>query len=106
MRRIRLLAFLFASLAALALPGCGGSQSGTDTTDGSKSYKVGLVFDIGGRGDKSFNDAAAAGLDRAQAELGVEAQSLETNDAPDRESQMRQLAANGYSLVFGVGFLF
>jgi len=64
------------------------------------------VFDIGGRGDKSFNDAAYAGLERAQQELDVPFTTLETGEGADREAQMRQLAASGSQLVFGVGFLF
>ena len=70
------------------------------------ALKVGLVFDVGGRGDKSFNDAAYAGLVRAQQELGVTFTTLETGEGSDREAQMRQLAAGGSQLVFGVGFLF
>jgi basic membrane protein A len=68
--------------------------------------RVGLVFDVGGRGDKSFNDAAYAGLERARAELGVEFATVETGEGADREAAMRQLAAGGSDLVFGVGFLF
>ncbi len=64
------------------------------------------MFDVGGRGDKSFNDAAYAGLERAQKELGVTFTTLETGEGSDREAQMRQLAAGGSQLVFGVGFLF
>jgi len=64
------------------------------------------VFDVGGRGDKSFNDAAYAGLERAQQELGITFTTLETGEGSDREAQMRQLAAGGSQLVFGVGFLF
>ena len=64
------------------------------------------MFDVGGRGDKSFNDAAYRGLERAQKELGITFQTLETGEGADREAQMRQLAANGSKLVFGVGFLF
>jgi len=64
------------------------------------------VFDIGGRGDKSFNDAAYAGLEQAQKELGIRFTTLETNEGSDREAQLRQLAAGDAKLVFGVGFLF
>jgi len=64
------------------------------------------VFDVGGRGDKSFNDAAAAGLDSAKKTLGVEIATIETGEGTDREAAMRQLAAGGSQLVFGVGFLF
>ncbi len=64
------------------------------------------MFDVGGRGDKSFNDAAYAGLERAKQELGVEFVTLETSEGTDREAQMRQLAAGDAQIIFGVGFLF
>ena len=64
------------------------------------------MFDVGGRGDKSFNDAAWAGLDSAQRTLGIQFQTLESGEGADRELAMRQLAATGSQLVFGVGFLF
>ncbi len=68
--------------------------------------KVGLVFDVGGRGDRSFNDAAWRGLERARDELGVEIQAIEPGDGSDREGALRQLAAGGADLVIGVGFIF
>ncbi len=64
------------------------------------------MFDVGGRGDKSFNDAAYAGLERAQRELGAQFTTLETSEGADREAQLRQLAAGPAQVVFGVGFLF
>lgn len=64
------------------------------------------MFDVGGRGDKSFNDAAYAGLERAQKELGAQFTTLETSEGADREAQMRQLATGPAQIVFGVGFLF
>ncbi len=68
--------------------------------------KIGLVFDIGGLGDKSFNDAAHAGLIRARDELGVNVRTVEPGDGSDRASALRQLAAEGSDLVIGVGFIF
>ena len=64
------------------------------------------MFDIGGRGDKSFNDAAYAGLERAKKDLGVDYSFLETSETADREAGLRQLAATDAQLIFGVGFLF
>ena len=64
------------------------------------------MFDVGGRGDKSFNDQAYAGLERAQKELGITFHTLETGEGADREAAMRQLAAGDAQLIFGVGFLF
>lgn len=68
--------------------------------------RVGLVFDVGGRGDKSFNDAAYAGLEHAHEKLGIDASYLEPVGSEDREAAMRLFAARGFDLVIGVGFIF
>ncbi len=68
--------------------------------------RVGLVFDVGGRGDQSFNDAAYAGLLRAERELAVNGAFLEPTGSEDREAAMRLFAARGFDLVLGVGFIF
>ena len=65
-----------------------------------------LVFDIGGRGDQSFNDSAAAGLDRAAAELGVQTSEASPNPDGSNRAELLQLSADGSDLVIGVGFLF
>jgi hypothetical protein len=75
------------------------------TADGARA-RIGLVFDVGGRGDKSFNDAAYAGLERAKQQLGVPYSTIEMGEGNDREAALRQLAAGGSQLVIGVGFLF
>jgi basic membrane protein A and related proteins len=72
----------------------------------SASARIGLVFDVGGRGDKSFNDAAYIGLMRAQRELGVEVSFLEPAGSEDREAGLRLFAARGLDLVVAVGFIF
>ena len=69
-------------------------------------FKVGLVFDVGGRGDKSFNDSAFRGLERAKAELGVQFEYIEPSEAADRENALRQLASGDFDLIVGVGFIF
>jgi len=97
---------ILALLAVLAVAGCAKPADKAAPAATAGALKVGLVFDVGGRGDKSFNDAAYAGLEQAQRELGVTFSTLETGEGSDREAQMRQLAAGGSQLVFGVGFLF
>jgi basic membrane protein A len=74
--------------------------------EGVRPVRVGLVFDVGGRGDKSFNDAAYAGLARARAELGATVEYVEPMDSDDRVSAMRLFAARGFELVVGVGYMF
>jgi len=67
---------------------------------------IGLVFDVGGKNDKSFNEAAWRGLYRAKLELGVNIQYIEPTEGADREAALRALAAHGVDLVIGVGFIF
>ena len=68
--------------------------------------KVGLVFDIGGKGDKSFNDSASRGLAWAAADFNIKRIELEPGVDADREVNLRNLAMIGYDLIIGVGFLF
>lgn len=88
--------------AALLLAGIGRGKAGE--TGGR--LRVGLVFDVGGLGDQSFNDAAYRGLQAAQDELDLEARTIEPGEGSDRESALRELAAGGFDLVIGVGFMF
>jgi basic membrane protein A len=76
------------------------------TRSGPPRARVGLVFDVGGRGDKSFNDAAYLGVSRAEQELGVEVSYLEPASTEDREAALRLFAARELDLVIGVGFIF
>lgn len=78
----------------------------TAASEGGKHLRAGIVFDVGGRGDKSFNDAAYKGLERAVAAIGVQSEYIEPGDGSDRESGIRLLAARGFDLVIGVGFIF
>ncbi len=100
----RLIAILGALNVALIALGLG--LFSADAKRAGSGIRVGLVFDIGGKNDKSFNTAAWRGLERAAAELGVQAEFIEPTEGADRESAMRSLAARGVNLVIGVGFLF
>jgi basic membrane protein A len=83
------------------------AQKGAAPPSGPNAHvRIGLVFDVGGRGDKSFNDAAYEGISRAAKELGVTTEVLEPTGAEDREAAMRLFAARGFDLVIGVGFIF
>lgn len=68
--------------------------------------KVGVVFDLGGRGDKSFNDGAYLGADSATRMLKASVQFIEPGDGSDREAGLRLLASEHRALVIGVGFIF
>jgi basic membrane protein A len=68
--------------------------------------RIGLVFDVGGRGDKSFNDAAYAGLTLAAERHGIAFELAEPSGSEDREGAMRLFASRGFDLVIGVGHIF
>lgn len=116
-RMIRFVAV--AAVAGAVLAGCGGSGDDSKTTTsetssasaGAKSdVKVGLAYDIGGRGDQSFNDSAAAGLDKAKSDLGIEApKELEASQGEtdaQKEERLRLLAQGDYNPVIAVGFAY
>jgi len=104
--------------ALLALTGCakgdksGDSSSQTVALDcggGGAGPKVGLAYDIGGRGDHSFNDAAALGMQKAVDDLDATCAEAEAQDGePEsaREDRLRTLAEGGYNPVLAVGFAY
>ncbi len=67
--------------------------------------KIGMVFDVGGKGDQSFNDSAYRGLQWAS-KLDISHVEIEPGADADRETGVRMLASQGFDLIFGVGFLF
>jgi basic membrane protein A len=77
--------------------------------DGS-ALKIGLAFDVGGRGDASFNDAAAAGTDKAKSDLGVTTVNESTASASEAESakqqRLDQMASQGLNPIVAVGFAY
>ncbi len=77
-----------------------------EPADDMEAFNVGLTFDIGGRGDQSFNDSAAEGIDRAQTELGITFSEAEPNADGSNRAELLQLQADTSALVIGVGFLF
>ncbi len=68
-------------------------------------FKVGMVSDVGGIDDRSFNENTWAGLQRAVDCLGVEAKFLESQAQADYENNITEFAEQGYDMIFTVGFL-
>jgi basic membrane protein A len=114
------LLLLLAVLVAVAVLGCKKEEKAAEP-EGPK-YKIGIVFDVGGRGDQSFNDSAYNGMnmlaeqyngyikdDPDKVEFGreIELKYLEPQaGGQDREQLLRAQAEDGYDLMIGVGFLF
>lgn len=66
---------------------------------------TGMVTDVGGLGDQSFNDAAYAGLQRAKEELGAEIKVVESNEMTAYVSNLSSLGEQKYDLVWAIGVL-
>ena len=67
-------------------------------------FCVGLVTDVGEIDDKSFNQSAWEGVQRAEAELGAQVDFIETQDAKDYATNIGLFADNGYDVIVTVGF--
>jgi basic membrane protein A len=93
--------------------GCGSDDNsssstpaaGAASTPAAKKIKVGLVTDIGGLNDRSFNQLANAGLEQAEKDLGVDGRVLTSKANSDYVPNLSSLAQQKYDLVIGVGFL-
>ncbi|CAN5137250.1 BMP family ABC transporter substrate-binding protein [soil metagenome] len=115
MRRLTKIAAASAVLA-LALTGCAkeesptGSEGSEDLCSGSgEGPKVGLAYDVGGRGDQSFNDSAALGMEKAVDELDATCTEAEAQDGEAesaREDRLRALAEEDHNPIIGVGFAY
>ena len=82
------------------------TDTGTDTgAPAGPSIRVGLVTDIGGLDDRSFNFLANQGLERAKEQLGVEGRVLVSRANSDYVPNLSSLAQQDYDLIVGVGFL-
>jgi basic membrane protein A len=95
---------------SLALAACASDEdNGNDGagSGGGSDLKIGLAYDTGGRGDKSFNDSAYAGVEAAIQDLGGEVQEFSPNaDASNRAEGLANLAEQGYNPVIAVGFAY
>jgi basic membrane protein A and related proteins len=102
--RSRIIVISLALVLALAAVGCGGSGGGGGSQGGA-DVRPGLVLDVGGLGDQGFNDSAYAGFKRAEKDLDVKGDFLESTAPTDYADNLTQLAENGFDPVIAVGFL-
>ena len=113
MRRSRIAAIT--AVTALTLTGCAAEDAPGDTASQDlcdvegDGPKVGVAYDVTGRGDKSFNDSAAVGIQKAIDDLGAtctEGEAAPDEGDPAREDRLRSLAESGDNPVIGVGFAY
>jgi len=114
-RRGRLLTWAaIVACVAIAATACGSSGSSSGSSGGGgggssstskPSISIGLVTDIGGLNDRSFNHLADVGVLRAASQLGIKPDVLQSNSASDYIPNLQQAAEHGDKLVIAVGFL-
>jgi basic membrane protein A len=102
---------LVALFMGTVVAACGGDDDSTsgstssESTPEAKKVKIGMVTDIGGLNDRSFNESAYKGLKRAESELGAEIRVLTSKSNADYVPNLSTLARQKYDLVVAVGFL-
>lgn len=89
-------------MSASMLVGCG-NNNGSSNVSEKKTLKVGMVADVGGINDESFNQSAWEGLQRAEKDLGIEVKVIESKQASEYITNMESLIDDGMDLVIGVG---
>ena len=99
-----------AAALLVALAGCG-SAPGTGPTDGGTpgptavaGFKPCIVSDDGGWNDKSFNESAKNGIDKASGELGVKAIEVESGSSNEYAPNLENLVSQGCTFIISVGF--
>lgn len=93
--------------AAVVLTACASEDPSGSGGGGDGEVKVGMAYDVGGRGDQSFNDSAAKGLDRAKKKFGIatkESAARTGESESAREERLQSLIDGGYTTVIAVGF--
>ena len=91
-------------LAALLATACAAPRSLPSGGAGAK-MRIGLVTDTGGVNDKSFNQSAWTGVQKAVQDLGAEAKFIESKQPTDYEKNIDQFATEDYDIIITVGFL-
>ena len=89
-------------IAAMVLPACAPAAAADCTSE--EIFCVGLVTDVGKINDKSFNQSAWEGVQRAEKELGARVQYIETTDAKDYAKNIGTFGDEGYDVIVTVGF--
>ncbi|MBD5604993.1 MAG: BMP family ABC transporter substrate-binding protein [Candidatus Eremiobacteraeota bacterium] len=94
-----------AALGACSRPAMTTAEGESATPGGTAPLRLAMVTDVGGLGDKSFNDSAYAGLQQAKARLGADVQVLQSKSAADYQPNLTVLADQDEDEIFAVGFL-
>ena len=112
----RITALMMAAAMCMSLVACGGSntnttennntaESGSAAAKDTSDLKIGLVTDVGGVNDGSFNQTAWEGMERAAEELGVTVNYLESGTDADYAPNLETFADEEYDLIISIGYM-
>ena len=111
----KILSVLMCAAMAVSLMACGGAKTSDSGEAGAASeggaaadnseIKIGLVTDVGGVNDQSFNQSAWTGLQNAEKELGVTVNYLESKTDADYNANIESFIDEDYDLIICVGYM-
>ena len=112
----RITALMMTAAMCMSLVACGGSntnttennntaESGSAAAKDTSDLKIGLVTDVGGVNDGSFNQTAWEGMERAAEELGVTVNYLESSTDADYAPNLETFADEEYDLIISIGYM-
>ncbi|MBQ2706435.1 MAG: BMP family ABC transporter substrate-binding protein, partial [Agathobacter sp.] len=103
----RILALLMCATMVFGLVACGGGSSdeGANNDGAAEKIKVGLVTDVGGVNDGSFNQSAWEGLQKAAADFDIEVKYLESKGDADYTPNIETFVDEEYDLIICVGYM-
>ncbi|MGL4914421.1 MAG: BMP family lipoprotein [Romboutsia sp.] len=90
-------------IATVSLTGCSSNSKGDNGISKNGTLKIGMVADVGGVNDESFNQSAWEGLQKAKEDFNVEVKVIESKQASEYLTNMESLIDEGMDLVIGVG---
>jgi basic membrane protein A len=103
-RAVRAASLPIALIAAAALAGCGAAPEPGATSAAASDYCARMVTNSGGLQDRSFNQSSWEGLQRAEEELGIQADVLVSTSETDLAPNVEQAVGTGCGFVLTVGY--
>jgi basic membrane protein A len=113
LKKIMAVGLVWVLLFSLVLTACGGGTAGNEGKEGqggkegdtAGALRVGMVTDIGGVNDNSFNQSAWEGLQRLKDEAGIKVEYLQSQSDADYVPNLNQFVKDNWDLTWGIGFM-
>lgn len=100
----KIVSLVLAGAMILSLAACGKTNSGSSDKKSDSKVKIGIVTDVGGVNDGSFNESAWNGLKKAEKKLGIEAKYLESKTDADYQPNIETFIDEDYDMIVCIGY--